>query len=353
MKLLHVFFGTLVSVIVGSVAVSCGGSTGSAHGGETHWLRSCASNNDCAGTLACLCGVCTTLCNGAGDCASLSPEALCANREDTELSNRCGDDGPAKLCVDDSQLSTPGSGGAGGAPNACDDGNRTFVCDAEDCCVGANIVQFCSAPGESFEDECGCGCLFPEAAQASCDEPGRRYVSRARARCATLLEPCEDSEVFFSDGCGCLEHDAGSGSDPHRLYVDTDPNTCSVVECDELSLRRRAFFDREGCGCEDPSDGAISALVCPRSPNMTCTVPVDCEEVGCSAYDSPFDQNGCLREFCSSNDDCEGAERCLNMYDESVPGSICVPHLSECSDDNGECVCSGGGVCTGYCGITP
>jgi hypothetical protein len=56
-------------------------------GGETHWLAECASDADCGGDR-CLCGMCTRVCNGDGDCSG-SRSAECYAADSPGLANRC------------------------------------------------------------------------------------------------------------------------------------------------------------------------------------------------------------------------------------------------------------------------
>lgn len=45
-------------------------------GGESHWLQDCTSTLDCGGGAVCICGVCTSRCEGDDDCAGI-PGASC------------------------------------------------------------------------------------------------------------------------------------------------------------------------------------------------------------------------------------------------------------------------------------
>lgn len=70
---------TALGLLLGSALVvtpSCGGTTKAGTDSNTHWLRSCANDDDC-GSLECLCGVCTRGCNSASECIGLGAPAVC------------------------------------------------------------------------------------------------------------------------------------------------------------------------------------------------------------------------------------------------------------------------------------
>jgi hypothetical protein len=84
------------------------------------------------------------------------------------------------------------------------------------------------------------------------------------------------------------------------------------------------------------SDSGGEPLLCPRSPNFTCTIPYPCDDQACTA--DPFDdldENGCPAPPCSTAADCLEDEACA-----FIAGS---PSSVFCSDDEAteavECGC--------------
>lgn len=63
------------------LALGYGCSSGTAHSGNsnTNWLRTCDTDDDCKGGLACLCGACTLACSAPADCSRLGENAKCAS----------------------------------------------------------------------------------------------------------------------------------------------------------------------------------------------------------------------------------------------------------------------------------
>jgi hypothetical protein len=89
----------LASLCFGSVGACGKAGSGDQLGGETHWLRPCASDDECGPTLECRCGVCTRVCDAASSCAGLGSEAQCAASGDTEFASACEGGSPTRLCV--------------------------------------------------------------------------------------------------------------------------------------------------------------------------------------------------------------------------------------------------------------
>jgi hypothetical protein len=56
---------------------------------NTNWLERCEMDEDCGGSLACHCGICTLACGSEMDCEAL-PAARCALRDDPATWTTCG-----------------------------------------------------------------------------------------------------------------------------------------------------------------------------------------------------------------------------------------------------------------------
>lgn len=68
-----------------AVAASCG-STGQT-GSETHWYTLCERDQDCGGTLGCICGVCTRSCSQSTSCGK---DATCMDAMNSAIAAACG-----------------------------------------------------------------------------------------------------------------------------------------------------------------------------------------------------------------------------------------------------------------------
>ena len=102
------------AILLTGVATSCGGSSNAnGHGGETHWLLRCSSEQECEGDFDCRCGVCTMTCSEQSDCNKFS-EAICSDSSSTAFSDECAADNE-QICVTTSDLvDSSSNGGAGG-----------------------------------------------------------------------------------------------------------------------------------------------------------------------------------------------------------------------------------------------
>lgn len=108
---------------LGLLAISCGGSTRSDLGGESHFLGYCAAS--CGDGLACLSGVCSKSCGEEPSvCASFSPSAVCQESDGTSVCDvPCVDVRQCVIALDGAYRCENGfcrrgnadSGGSGGA----------------------------------------------------------------------------------------------------------------------------------------------------------------------------------------------------------------------------------------------
>jgi len=109
-----------------ALAIGCSSSV-SDPDSETHWLRKCSVDSDCAKGLSCLCNTCTRPC-GTSDCKSLGAGTSCVTPTDDALVDGCqlspGIALCSKACSSDADCGAAGTdlhclGGAclAGSPN--------------------------------------------------------------------------------------------------------------------------------------------------------------------------------------------------------------------------------------------
>jgi hypothetical protein len=153
--------------LAGALAAGCGGLSNS--GGtdtNTNWLKQCTSDAEC-GELACLCNVCTSPCEGDGECSGRGAEAVC-------YPNGVSCSGGARICVSpDAPASAlaelppvdPLTGellsrtDKDATPSACGRPKNDYISSAPAC---LEVTVGCPAPSEAFFDDCGCGCTMVE-----------------------------------------------------------------------------------------------------------------------------------------------------------------------------------------------
>lgn len=114
------FFGRTPATVYLLVATlsftGCQSAAGIETGGETHFLKSCSPNDDtCGDSFACVCGVCTRLCDEEATCSDL-PGATCVTAGEVA---RCGAD-VAPRC--DIECREDDDCGAISPFHVCDDG---------------------------------------------------------------------------------------------------------------------------------------------------------------------------------------------------------------------------------------
>jgi hypothetical protein len=74
------------------------GQIGPRDGSETHFLSRC--DDDCGAELSCVCGVCTTVCEGSAACAAHGPAAVCSASSSRTDGLSCAEQTPSFCDVD-------------------------------------------------------------------------------------------------------------------------------------------------------------------------------------------------------------------------------------------------------------
>ncbi len=83
----------------------------------------------------------------------------------------------------------------------------------------------------------------------------------------------------------------------------------------------------------NPTDGA--PVLCPDSPNFSCTVAYACEGFPCGGLQDWFDADGCPRPGCGADEPCPAGQVC---YQSGVWGECNASGVS-CEDDGDICRC--------------
>ncbi len=205
--------GLWLGLFLSITSAACGSrsETGSALGGESHFLQECEKQT-CGDDLTCLGGVCTRECEDvADDCDGLDGDLIC--RASGGVGNKTCD----ASCAGDADCADLG------ANFACDDGVCRVESDDLPCEEGGKRY----ALGDSWDCSDGCNTCF-------CEEDG------VQATAVACLDPCFDGGEAYdigdswtcSDGCNtctCTEMGVGSTmmdcGDP-----DPDPEPPSCVE---------------------------------------------------------------------------------------------------------------------------
>lgn len=286
--------------IVAACALGCGSLGGSPQGGgETHWLRACQSDSQCAAPASdCVCGVCTHMCESDDACAadsntgcvapgSASQRSLCGESAATESSGdgmclpRCDDDadcaafGASYACVDGHcarHSEMPGEeapdGGETTGPDAdvadasepydpcagksC--GERCSLCAPDDPdCVETAVLKYCDASGrcDAVEPDCG-GDEYDPCAGKSCGDTCRI--------CAPDDDDCVETTVEkycdASGRCDSTQPDC-SGEEYDPCAGKSCGERCSVCAPDDPDCVETAvlkYCDTMGrCGASSPS----------------------------------------------------------------------------------------------------
>lgn len=230
---------------------------------ESHWLEACTESSDC-GALDCVCGVCTSICDGARDCGG---EALCADLDGP----RC--DAPP-LCT-----------------AACAD---RFDCPGAMRCVeGACVPLAEPAPGCLVDVDCADGevcrdgaCVAPEVCDAPDDADGDGFAGCADSDCLTDAMCPADPLIALSDPGPEVE---ACGTDP---MLPDGSSLAETVALDQAMVARlgdlRASLSQARAGLAgspgylEPLDAAIAALAS-IEPRLAANRVEDCAAPACDA----------------------------------------------------------------------
>jgi uncharacterized protein YkwD len=105
----------LIFLVLGAslLAASCADPSGHpSAGSNSNWLRGCASDLECGDALACLCNVCTRVCQSGAECSDL-PGGACAGPGDASTRSQCGDETlEAGICLERCSAGSCGEGRA-------------------------------------------------------------------------------------------------------------------------------------------------------------------------------------------------------------------------------------------------
>lgn len=145
-----------------------------------------------------------------------------------------------------------------------------------------------------------------------------------------MLVACGDSEPFRAPASESSEAVTGEAGDALGEAADNSHDEDS--ECGEP------------CG-DYPPDQLTTRDVCPLAYDFDCDVPPTCGgSIDCGAL-ARFDESGCPRPPCLTNDDCPESQRCHL--------DSCGDGLIRCPDSEGSCGCSWDDSCDegnrGYC----
>ena len=91
-----ILFGALIFVALGCKAGSPTPSVNS----NTNWLKSCNADAECGEEDACICNVCTVVCQESDDCGDTRPGAVCVFSEEVGEGEFCVDNNPQEsICL--------------------------------------------------------------------------------------------------------------------------------------------------------------------------------------------------------------------------------------------------------------
>ena len=108
-----------------------------------------------------------------------------------------------------------------------------------------------------------CGALLGAVAWSGCNKRGTSTMAAVPTTCSYEGEVYEVGESFpASDGCNTCQCMANGkvactlmacpcnpASEPHRIYISTDPEQCAAIRF-TCEAGMQPFFNACGCGCE-------------------------------------------------------------------------------------------------------
>ena len=299
-----------------AVAIGCASSV-TEPDSETHWLKSCAANADCASGLSCVCGTCTRTCTADG-CSDLGATAKCLTPTPSVAATSCATPPTTAICT-----------AACTADADCAARGSALHCIGRACLVGAGAPV--RDGGSDASGDAAVRCRTDSDCRAPGSDVPSTCVSDDRAwRCGPVEVgmPCtQDADCPKSDTCRpAALPDGGPGAS--RLVCVDAPVCTEDAQCREGEVCRRDPTVPTGWA-------GPTGLVC-ASP---CVTDHDC---------FPTDK-------CESNGHCQ-ARTCAECpsYLSCTSGTCVIPSCSTDTDcPGGYCVaggCSGSlGVCALVC----
>lgn len=264
----------LLAALAGTLALlgACGKDL-SGGDSETHWMKQCERDDDCSGSSACSCGMCTKECESASDCSAQGASSICAPSSDVPT---CGAGAPeTKVCLSSCSSSsecaagfectisgcTPvpsgetGSGGSGGT-GAGGAGGGPVVGPG-----GAGGVA--SGPGAAGESS-GAGEDGSGGTSCTPDRGGLGGASWIYPRPPVDDRPCPPELDGFEV---CTTSSDGSS----RTLSRCSGGAWQTVEADS---------DCETPGCSDGTSCSFQCNVPGAADGVCCTVPRNCGHIG-------------------------------------------------------------------------
>lgn len=372
-----------LALLLAGIALASGCGQSQAGGDtQTNWLKTCASDSDCAG-LECVCGRCARACSAAEDCAGTPVASGCEAQDSAGALALCAGSAPSGVC-----LSTCTADGDCAGEQTCVGGACLPVTGAGEGSTGAAALDFCRRWVErhcAYVEECGCGAMAAD---------------RCGAEFGTICEP----QGFIGSLAGAVDSgdlvfDAAAGEALLARYDEPDPS-CVEETFRNLRLNSLEAYSLAGTfrgthelgaactlpvgykgGISDCSEGlcapdeagsgrciGLGALGDPcdasGNHNLTSATTVLCFDVrppdSDGEYESAFDSLSCVPStpgaatlVCSralqDGQPCDADEACA-----SARCSASAPNVGECAPklDDGD-VCSSSHDCSsGACDPT-
>lgn len=301
--------------------------------GNTNWLASCESSDECEDGTQCVCGMCTLACESSDECAELAG-GVCDSSSDA-LARACGDALPEDgLCLPECSDSAP-----------CGDGQR---CVDDHCLPQARVVDpsddggtcfaapTCAESEDTYESEelcqeqsddcreasiCGVSVWCAEvpincAAEPSCDEGETRYESADA--CEATSEVCRDVSL-----CGST---VWCGSP--LITCDASP----LCQSGEFTFRTAEECEQGGAACRlESTCGRTIWCAAPCAPQLVDFTD-ECSFIALRYYWNGFgciDSGGCTCE----GPDCEAGVATLEECVEAFSG---CPEVVACGGFAGD-----------------
>ncbi len=154
-----------------------------------------------------------------------------------------------------------------------------------------------------------------------------------------------------SDGSGTTE--ATSDGSTTQTSTQTTGDTTEEATTDDSGSETEQGTDTTTDATSDSSDsetdGTTGTNSCPQTEEFACSqYEIDCEQVDCGGLNSPFDENGCLRDTCNGGPSCGEGMECYTPLDWGG----CASSGLFCNDSELQmaCICGGDADCNGsYC----